>query len=222
MKPDDPIRNATLGESLSAVYYAIAMALDDQGIELNAKLLHDVIPGLVFTAAVEAHWIPAPPAPTSPAIVPMGDPYDTYYVEAAYRDQFLSLMAEATEFWKGEEEADKERNATLPHPVPKSAPTPQATGKRTPAEWIDWYLNSQNEVLTQFQLARRASIERRKRSGTHVSEASVSRIYRGDVKRDTRIAVASVIGCGADDLLWHGTTPTRQNVAPKSTRSKVK
>ena len=97
MKPDDPISNVTLGESLSAVYSAIAMALDDYGVELSAKLLDDVIPGLVFTAAVEARWIPSPPAPTSPGIVPLADPYDTYYVEAAYRDRFLSLMSEATE-----------------------------------------------------------------------------------------------------------------------------
>ena len=206
VKPDDPIRNATLSESLSAVYYAIAMALDDQGIELDAKILHDVIPGLVFTAAVEAHWIPAPPAPTSPAIVPMGDPYDTYYVEAAYRDQFLGLMSEATEFWEGEEEADKERNATLPNPVPKSAPTPQATGKRTPAEWIDWYLNSQQKVLTQAQLVEEASKERQARSGLHVSPSSVSRIYTGkggkNVKPDILIAVAKVIGCDYRDLRW--------------------
>ncbi len=197
------------------------MALDDQGIELNAKLLHDVIPGLVFTAAVEAHWIPAPPAPTSPAIVPMGDPYDTYYVEAAYRDQFLSLMAEATEFWEGEEEADKERNATLPNPVPKSAPSPQnVTGKRTPAEWIDWYLNSQYEVLKPFQLAKKASVERNARSGSHVSASSITRIYRnrGDVGRDIRIAVASVIGCDPDDLLWENTTPTIRKAVRTSTR----
>ena len=203
VKPDDPISNVTLGESLSAVYSAIAMALDDYGVELSAKLLDDVIPGLVFTAAVEARWIPSPPAPTSPGIVPLADPYDTYYVEAAYRDRFLSLMSEATEFWKGEAVEDKNRDATLTNSVPKPAPLlRQASGKRTPAEWIDSYLNSNDTVHSQTRLAEEATEERSARSKAGVSVSSVSRIYRGYyVGRDIRIAVASVIGCDPDDLL---------------------
>jgi hypothetical protein len=200
------------------------MALDEQDIELDASLLDDVIPGLVFTAAVEAHWIPAPPAPTSPEIVPLADPYDTYYVEAAYRQQFLGLMAEATDFWKGEAAADKRRDATVPKPVRKSpASGPQATGKRTPADWIDWYLNSKNKGLKMIDLVEAARKERSARSMAGVSASSVTRIYRGHfVGRDIRIAVASVIGCDPDDLLWDRTKLTRQTATRKSPRRTVK
>ena len=216
MPPDDEVPNKpSLAANLNAVFYAVAMALDKYKIPLKPDVLENVIPGLVLTAAVDANWIEAPPEPTTENTVTMGDGVDEYVVDTLYRDEFVAALHSAIEFWKDEFLSDLWRDATLPEPpieptasqqhspAPATTP-PEATDKKlNPAELIDHFLSQHPEMLAYRDLAMEATRRRRKYDGGKVYDSVLSRLRSGrNVQKPSRVAIAEVIGCHFDDLLW--------------------